>query len=183
MFSIILVLLLAMAMVQASGIARINMAGIRRRARPIPENLVRTSAPATQQVDGLASATLWNDNWWVQIPDGNLFAFKTRRLYRYAFTMVLNDDAVPTAMPDSTEVRLIVRFADNLTFKDTIWIGTYGTIKNATKYDIETLITATRDMNVQPNEYLVLQTRHPTATLDISECSLDLGMTRWVPAN
>lgn len=180
MIMALVMILIALAVVLQIRVWPIRMGGIRRIARPIPENLVRGSAPATQQADGLAN--VWNDNWWLQVPDGNLFSFKVRRLYRYAFAMTLNDDAVPTAMPDDTEVRLIVRFADNLTFKSTIWIGTYGTIRQATKFDIETMITATQDTDVQPNEYLILQTRHITATLDISASSFDLGATRWVPA-
>lgn len=148
--------------------------------KPIAENLVRATAAAADRQDGIA--TVWTSVWKYTVTQGNLIAFKARRAYRYAFTMILNDDAVPTAMPDDTEVRIVVWYPDFDTMKRILWKGTYGTIRLATKHDIDTMIHSTVDVDVQPGEIITIDVLHATSTLDESESSYDLGVTRWVSA-
>ena len=146
-------------------------------ARSIPENLVNGSADSTQ--DG--KAAVWTWFWKYQVPSGNVIAFKSQRNGKYAFAMTLYD-APTTALADAAQLRLAVYYADNLTFKKTIWSGTYATIKNGTKYDLEKMVVAVEDADVQPNEYLVWEVYHATQTLDTSESLIDIGVTRWVQA-
>jgi len=155
----------------------VKIGGAYVQARSIPENLVNGTATTTQ--DG--KAAVWTWFWKYQIPAGNVIAFKSQRNGKYAFAMTLYE-APTTALADIAQLRLNVYYADNLTFKKTVWIGTYGTIKNGTKYDLEKMVVANEDIDVQPDEYLVWEVYHATETLDTSESKIDIGCTRWVQA-
>lgn len=146
--------------------------------RSIAENLTRTSTAAANRQDSLATVWMWV--WRYQIPEGNVLAFKAIRDYRYAMTMILNL-APTTAMADATEVQLLVYHPDFNTQKTVLWKGTYGTIKNGTKYDIQKMIHITTSYDIQPAEWLVLEVYSATEICDISSSSIDLGCTRWVP--
>lgn len=159
-------------------IASVNIGGRIVPAVAIAENLVRTTTAAANQQDSLGAVWMWV--WQYQVPSGNVLAFKTRRHSRYAITMVLLD-AATTAMPDATQVRLSVYYPDNERLKTFLLNLTYGTISNATKYDVDTMLTVQNDIDVQEDEWLKLEVLHATATLDISVSSIDIGCTRWVP--
>lgn len=157
----------------------VMIGGRRVRARPLAENLVRTTATAANQQDSVGGIWYWV--WRIQVPSGNVLAFKAIRKMRYALTMTLLD-AATTAMSDETEVRLVTYYPDGLQMKDIIFKGTYGSIKNGTKYDVDTMLTVNKDVAIQPDEWLSLEVYHATETLDISVSSIDLGCTRWTSA-
>lgn len=156
----------------------VNIGGRNVPAIGIAENLVRGSTAAANQQDGLAAVWTWV--WQYQIPSGNVLAFKTRRHSRYAITMILLD-AATTAMSAEAQVRLATYYPDNQRLKTFLMNLTYGTIANATKYNVDTMLTVQNDINVQEDEWLKLEVYHPTETLDISVSSIDIGCTRWVP--
>lgn len=147
-------------------------------ARSIPENLVLGTAGTNVQ-DGLAA--VWRWFWKYQVPGGNVLAFKSQRNNKYAFSMTLYD-APTTALSDDALLRLVVYYADGLTMKKIVWSGTYATIKNGTKYNLEQMVVANEDFDVQPDEWIQWEVYHATHTLDVSETKMDIGVTRWVPA-
>lgn len=160
-------------------IYRVWIGGVLTNARWLAENLVRTTALAANRKDGVA--TEWTAVWKYQVGGGNVLAFKARREARYAMTMELKS-APTTAMSDDTEVRLVTYYPDGLQMKKIIFKATYGTIKNGTKYDVQTMLHVNSETSIQPDEWLYLEVLHPTVVLDISESSIDIGCTRWTRA-
>jgi len=147
-------------------------------SRPIAENLTRSSAVAADRQDGIAAVWTWF--WRKQVNQGNLLAFKARRAARYSLAMTLYD-APTTALADAAEVRIVVYHADQETMKKILWKGTYGTIKNGSKYNIEQMLHVTQDYDIQPGEWLRFEVYHASETLDESASTEDIGCSRWVP--
>lgn len=148
------------------------------RARPLAENLVLGSFGTNIQ-DGKAAVWTWVAKY--QVPSGNVLSFKTRREMRYAMTMTLND-APTTAVSDDMEIRIVTYYPDGLQMKDIIFKGTYGSLKNGTKYDVDTMLTVNKDVDIQPDEWLNIEVYHATETLDVSASTFDIGTTRWTRA-
>lgn len=154
----------------------IMMAGRPVDAIDIADNLTNASfAVAANSV-----ANVWSAILSQQVNQSNVIAFKARREYRYAMTMVLQD-AVPAAMPDATEIRIVIYHPDGDQQKATLWKGTYGTIRQSSKFNVEQMIHTVKNADIQPGEFIRVEVLHPTVVCVIANSTVDLGVTRWVP--
>lgn len=83
-------------------------------------------------------------------------------------------DAPTTALDDTAKLRLVLYYPDGETQKCILMQETYGTLKNASRDDIQKFITPTLDKIAKPGDILQLET-YTTDTLDISECDFEIG--------
>lgn len=154
--------------------ARVN--GRRVRVRTIGyETLVRGSVAAANQQDTVAAVWDW---WWrYQVETANIFGLSSRRDRRFATKWVLND-APTTAMPDATRIRIVEYYPDQKTMKRILLEETYGTLKNATRSDIDTYITPNVEANIPEGNWLRLEALAASATLDESASTFEIGILR-----
>ena len=169
-------LLIAISLVVINQVARIWIGATRTWAQGLAENLTLTIATDVQ--DGIANVWTWFFRY--QIPSGNVIALKKLRDQLYAMTMALYS-AGPVALPDDALIQIVVYDPSFRRMEEILWSGTYATIRQATKYDLETMISANLSMDVQEDYWIAIEVYDDGVALDVSECSIDIGVKRWTP--
>lgn len=134
--------------------------------------LKRADAAAADQQDS-TGAGIWEWVWRIQPKEGQFYGFSSKR-DRKAGTKWILKDAATTALGDIQELRLVIYHPDQETMKEIILHETYGTLKNASRDDIQKLITPTIESILSPGCWLRLEHKG-SETLDISECTFELG--------
>ena len=154
----------------------ITFGATRQWGQGLAENLTVNLATDTQ--DGVTGVWTWF--WRYQVPSGNVIAMKKLRDQLYAMTMVLFS-AGPVALPDDADLQIVIYDPSFRRMEEILWSGTYKTIKNATKYDLETMISVNLSYDVQENYWIAIEVFDNGVDLDVSECSIDIGVKRWTP--
>lgn len=123
------------------------------------------------------TAAVWD--WFAryQIPTGNLLGFSSRRDRRFGTKWTLKD-AATTAMSDDAIIRIVEYYPDQKRMKRILLEETYGTLKNASRDDIQKLITPNEEAVIPEGNWLRFECYHATETLDVSECTIEVGTLR-----
>jgi hypothetical protein len=127
---------------------------------------------ATSSQDS-TGASIWEWVWKFQPQEGQYNGFSNRR-DRKAGTKWTIMKNTTSAITDNARLRLVIYYPDGETQKAIILDETYGTLKNASRYDIQNLITPTMRKVLKPGEYLQLEV-NSSETLDISACTFEIG--------
>ena len=140
------------------------------------ENLTLTT-PDVSTADGIANA--WSYFFKYTVGAGMNLGFKPIRESRFAIVMKLLKNTT-SEMDDTCEVRILSYYPDGERQHNIIWKGTYGQIKNSTKYDLQKMIVANNKMIVPENYLLQIEAKHATSTIDVSHCTVDVGVDRLI---
>jgi hypothetical protein len=140
------------------------------------ENLT-LSTPNVSTQDG--TAAVWSYFFKYTVGAGMHLGFKPIRESRFAIVMELLKNTT-SAMDDACEVRILSYKPDGERQDTVIWKGTYGQIKNSTKYDLQKMIVANNKVLVPENYILQIEAKHTSSTIDVSHCSVDIGVDRLI---
>lgn len=101
------------------------------------------------------------------------YGFSDRRNRKAGVKFMIMKDTT-SEIDDAARIRLIVYEADSETQDVILLDETYGTLKNASRDDVQKIITATMEKNVKPGQYIFLECNH-SAIVDVSESTWELG--------
>lgn len=123
--------------------------------------------------------SLWE--WFAryQPQEGQFLGFSNRRDRRAGVTFSLYK-APATVIEDAARIRLVIYHPDQETQKAIILDETVGTLKNASRSDIQNLLTPSMTKILRPGDWLRLEANY-SSIVDISASDFELGylmMTR-----
>lgn len=154
--------------------AYVRISGRRIRVRKIGyETITLTDFDSTQ--DGIAAVWTWVAK--KQVKTGNLLGFSARRDRRFATKWTLYD-APTTALSDAAIIRIVEYYPDGKKMKRILLEETYGTLKNASRDDIQKFITPNEEAVIPEGNWIFIEAYHATETLDVSACTVELGALR-----
>lgn len=122
-------------------------------------------------------AAVWDWVWKYKVPEGN--AIDLYRLFEHRFATTWSLVKVGGgALADAAQIRLVVYKPDDTTMHKILLSSTYGTLKNASAYDREQMITVDDSFSVPPSWILALEAYHATEQVDVSASAVTIGAIR-----
>jgi len=117
--------------------------------------------------------SIWE--WFAKklVKEGLYYGFSDRRNRKSGVKFYIMKDTT-SEIEDAARIRLIVYEPDAETQDVILLDETYGTLKNASRDDIQKIITTTMEKNVRPGQYIFLECNH-SSIVDVSGSTWELG--------
>lgn len=131
---------------------------------------------ADQQDTGGNSLWEWFSRYQPQ--EGQFLGFSNRRDRRAGVTFALYK-AATTVIEDQARIRLVIYHPDQETQKVIILDETVATLKNASRNDIDNLITPSMTKILRPGDWLRLEANY-SSIVDISSSDFEIGYLMMV---